>query len=66
MTVTASSEMTRMHELAAKQGRKITELEAENERLREAVRSIAEEEGTLGWIYAARIAKTALEENNDD
>ncbi len=101
-TVTASSEMSRMHELSAKQGRHITELraengrllvekrkaeaaageqiclnsklEAENERLRKALCSIAEEEEgnlpffttTLGWKYAARIAKAALEENNDE
>ena len=66
MTVTASSEMTRMHELAAKQGRKITELEAKNERLRKALHSIVKEEDTWGWLPAARAALTALEENNDE
>ena len=44
----------------------ITELEAENKRLRGALGSIAKEEDTLGWIYAARIAKIALEENNNE
>ena len=33
MSDTASSEMSRMHELSAKQGRHITELRAENRRL---------------------------------
>ena len=48
---------------------RIKELEAENERLRSSLRSIAEEESTvsdtLGWKYAAIIAKVALE-NNDE
>ena len=35
--------------------------EAENKRLREALETIAKEEDTLGWVYAARIAKAALE-----
>jgi hypothetical protein len=38
------------------------ELEAENQRLREALETIAKEEDTLGWVYAARIAKAALQE----
>ncbi len=46
--------------------RLLEEAEARNEQLREALRSIAKEEDTLGWIYAARIAKTALKENNDE
>ena len=33
MNVTASSEMTRLHELSAQQGRQITELQAEKKRL---------------------------------
>ena len=36
--------------------------EAENKRLREALETIAKEEDTLGWVYAARIAKVALQE----
>ena len=44
---------------------RIEKLEADNERLRQALRSIAEEESTLGWRYASHIAKTALE-NNDE
>jgi hypothetical protein len=40
----------------------LEEAEAENERLREALRSIAKEEDTLGWSPAARVARVALEE----
>ena len=57
-----------VNELAAVERERIEELTAENVRLREALRSIAQEEDMLGFMYAARIAKTALEEkeeNND-
>ena len=46
---------------------------AENERLREALRSIAQEDDRpwtnqlgWGWYEASRVAKTALKENNDE
>ena len=45
---------------------KIEKLEAENKRLRKALRSIAQEEDTLGWLYAAHRAKTALEKESND
>lgn len=69
MTVTASSEVTRMNELVAKRGRKITELEAENERLRELLRLsilFLEEDGSAGCAAVERFLKSKLEENNDD
>ncbi len=47
---------------------KIEKLEAENERLRKAIRSIAEEEGTLGWSPMLESAQrlTTMEGNNDE
>ena len=68
MTVTASSEMTRMHELAAKQGRKITELEAETERLRELLRLVIlylEEDGSGGCAAVERFLKSKRESNDE-
>lgn len=41
---------------------RIAELEAKLELYRYALQKIADEEDTLGWLYAARIAKTALGE----
>ena len=35
----------------------------ENARLRKALKAIAKEEDTLGWVYAARIAKAAIKES---
>ena len=61
--------MTRylLKELEAKNAR----LEAENERLRQVLHFIAQEDdrpwtNQLGWYKAARVAKTALKENNDE
>lgn len=47
-------------------GQRWEEAEAENRRLREALRSIAQEEDMMGFMYAARIAKAALEKENND
>jgi len=40
------------------------EAEARAARYRQVLEQIAEEEETLGWIYAARMAKQALKEKN--
>ncbi len=53
------------------QQERIAELEAKVERLRQALHFIAQEDdrpwtNQLGWYKAARVAKTALKENNDE
>jgi len=66
MTVTTSSEMTRMREWAAKLWRKVTELEAENKRLRRSVDNIKIRSYELGQRELHDMAWSALKENNDD
>ncbi len=51
--------------------KRVKELEAENKRLRQVLHFIAQEDdrpwtNQLGWYKAARVAKTALKESNDD
>jgi len=66
MTVTTSSEMTRMREWAAKLWRKVTELEAENKRLRRSVDNIKIRSYELGQRELHDMAWSALKENNDE
>ena len=45
---------------------KLEQAQAENERYKTVLESIAEEEDTLGWVYAARMAKAAIEGQSDE
>ena len=63
------SEYDRLHKMFVERGNEMTKLKEDNERMRGALSTIAEEERPLVWggyTLAIRIAKTALEENNDE